>query len=280
MSCPLSQRRTLVELDHARLSLRQQCVLLSVHRSGLHYTPCGESVENLAIMRFLDEQYLKTPFYGVRRMTAVLTQGGFDVNEKRVRRLLRLMGLEAIYPKRNLSKPAPGHRIFPYLLRGLAVVRPGQVWAIDITYIPLAKGFLYLVAIIDLYSRYVVGWSLSNTLEATWVRDTVRTAIAEHGQPEILNSDQGSQFTAEVYINELKDNDIQISMDGKGRAIDNIFIERLWRSVKYEEVYLHPPQDGLDLYERLRCYFRFYNHERLHQSLDYRTPASFYRVAA
>jgi putative transposase len=280
MSCPLPERRSMIEPDHAVLSLRRQCDLVSVHRSGLHYAPCGENTDNLAIMRFLDEQYLKTPFYGVRRMTAALAEAGFAVNEKRVRRLLRLMGLEAIYPKHNLSKPAPGHRIYPYLLRQLDVTRPGQVWAIDITYIPLAKGFLYLVAIIDVYSRYVVGWSLSNTLEATWVRDTVRAAIAEHGAPEILNSDQGSQFTAEVYINELKNNDIQISMDGKGRAIDNIFIERLWRTVKYEEVYLKPPNDGLALYEQLTRYFRFYNHERLHQSLEYRTPGSYYRAAA
>jgi len=280
MSSPLAERRKMVESDHERLSLRRQCELLSVHRSGLHYAPCGERAENLTIMRFLDEQYLNTPFYGVRRMQAALSRAGYVVNPKRIRRLMRLMGLEAIYPKRNLSKPAPGHRVFPYLLRGLDVTRANQVWAIDITYIPLTKGFLYLVAIIDVYTRHVVGWSLSNTMEATWVRDTVRAAISEHGKPEILNSDQGSQFTAEVYINELLDNDIRISMDGKGRATDNIFIERLWRSVKYEEVYLNPTTDGLDLYERLSRYFHFYNHERLHQSLGYRTPASLYRAAA
>lgn len=270
----------MVERNHPGLSIRRQCVLLSLHRSGLYDTPCEESAENLQVMRFLDEQYLKTPFYGVRRMTAALNVAGYAVNEKRARRLLRLMGLEAIYPKPNLSKPAPGHRIFAYLLRQLEITRPGQVWAIDITYIPLAKGFLYLVAIIDLYSRYVAGWSLSNTMEAAWVRDTVRAAIAEHGKPDILNSDQGSQFTSEVYVNELKDNNIQISMDGKGRAIDNIFIERLWRSVKYEEVYLNPPKDGLDLFDRLTRYFRFYNNERLHQSLDYRPPVTFFRKAA
>jgi putative transposase len=270
----------MVEGGHPGLSIRRQCGLLSLHRSGLYDTPCEESAENLQVMRFLDEQYLKTPFYGVRRMTAALNAGGYAVNEKRARRLLRLMGLEAIYPKPNLSKPAPGHRIFPYLLRHLEITRPGQVWAIDITYIPLAKGFLYLVAIIDLYSRYVVGWSLSNTMEAAWVCDTVRAAIARHGKPDILNSDQGSQFTSEIYVNELKDNDIQISMDGKGRAIDNIFIERLWRSVKYEEVYLNPPKDGLDLFGRLTLYFHFYNNERLHQSLDYRPPVTFFRKAA
>jgi putative transposase len=270
----------MVERDHPGLSIRRQCALLSLHRSGLYDTPCGESAENLGVMRFLDEQYLKTPFYGVRRMTAALNAAGYEVNEKRARRLLRLMGLEAIYPKPNLSKPAPGHRIFPYLLRHLEITRSGQVWAIDITYIPLAKGFLYLVAIIDLYSRYVVGWSLSNTMEATWVCDTVRAAITRHGKPEILNSDQGSQFTSEIYVNELKGNNIQISMDGKGRAIDNIFIERLWRSVKYEEVYLNPPKDGLDLHDRLTRYFHFYNNERLHQSLDYRPPVTFFRKAA
>jgi putative transposase len=213
-------------------------------------------------------------------MTEWLKEQGYDVNRKRIQKLYRLMGLEAIYPKPDLSKPEAGKYKYPYLLRGRHIGRPNEVWAIDITYIPMAKGFMYVAAIMDLYSRYVVGWSVSNTMEAGWIVQLVRDAINRHGAPGIFNSDQGSQFTSEDYINLLKSHDIQISMDGKGRATDNIFIERLWRSLKYEYVYLNPSDDGLALYQGLSNWFRFYNHERHHQTLGYRKPIQLYQQAA
>jgi putative transposase len=213
-------------------------------------------------------------------MTEWLKEQGYDVNRKRIQKLYRLMGLEAIYPKPDLSKPEAGTYKYPYLLRGRHIGRPNEVWAIDITYIPMAKGFMYVAAIMDLYSRYVVGWSVSNTMEAGWIVQLVRDAINRHGAPGIFNSDQGSQFTSEDYINLLKSHDIQISMDGKGRATDNIFIERLWRSLKYEYVYLNPSDDGLALYQGLSNWFRFYNHERHHQTLGYRKPIQLYQQAA
>ncbi len=213
-------------------------------------------------------------------MTEWLKEQGYDVNRKRIQKLYRLMGLEAIYPKPDLSKPEVGKYKYPYLLRGRHIGHPNEVWAIDITYIPMAKGFMYVAAIMDLYSRYVVGWSVSNTMEAGWIVQLVRDAINRHGAPGIFNSDQGSQFTSEDYINLLKSHNIQISMDGKGRATDNIFIERLWRSLKYEYVYLNPSDDGLALYQGLSNWFRFYNHERHHQTLGYRKPIQLYRQAA
>ena len=221
----MSQRRDLVEKDHD-LSIRQQCDALSIHRSGLYYSPRGEKAENLKIMRIMDEHYLEHPTEGVIRMRDMLLAMGFVVNHKRVRRLLRLMGLMAIYPKKNLSKLGLKKYIHPYLLKGLDISRPNQVWAIDITYIPMKNGFMYLTAIIDIYSRYIVGWGLSNTLEAEASLSVLKQAIKDHGKPEIINSDQGSQFTCEQWVEYLKKNDIKISMDGKGRAIDNIFIER------------------------------------------------------
>jgi putative transposase len=226
--------------EKAPLSKRQQCGLLGINRGSLYYKPTGEKEENLQVMRKMDEHYLKHPTAGVIRMQDFLFSIGFLVNHKRVRRLMRKMGLMAIYPKRNLSKLGLVKYIRPYLLKGLVIDRPNQVWAIDITYIPMQKGFMFLTAIIDLYSRYVVAWNISNTLDAECSLSVLKKAISMHGKPEIVNSDQGSQFTSELWTEYLEKNEIKISMDGKGRALDNIFIERLWRSVKYDYVYLNP----------------------------------------
>jgi len=275
----VSERRKLVD-NQDGLSVREQCELLSIHRSGLYYAPQGEKPENLKIMRIMDEHYLKHPSAGVIRMQDLLFALGFIVNHKRVRRLLRLMGLMAIYPKKNLSKLGLKKYIHPYLLKDLSIDRPNQVWAIDLTYIPMKNGFLYLTAIIDIYSRYVVGWGISNSLDADATLAVLKQAIKDHGKPEIINSDQGSQFTCEKWVNYLKNEDIQISMDGKGRWIDNIFIERLWRSVKYDHVYLHPASDGLELYQGLKEYFVYYNNELSHQGIGRRIPADLYKPAA
>ena len=272
----------MIEKQDSPLSINSQCRLLQIHRSGLYYAPVQESEENLRLMRLLDEQYFHTPFYGVRRLTKWLEGQGYRVNKKRVRRLMEQMGWQTIYRKRNTSKPNKQHPVYPYLLKGLNIERSNQVWAIDITYVPMQRGFLYLCAIIDLHTRYVVNWSISNTMTSQWCREVVQQAIALHGQPEIINSDQGSQFTAFEYTGLLEDREkkIQISMDGKGRCIDNIFIERLWKSVKYECVYLHAFEDGVQLYQGLEKYFSFYNHQRIHQSLNYQTPGSLYRKVA
>lgn len=231
-------------------------------------------------MNLLDEQYTKTPFYGVRKMTAWLKEvKGENVNVKRIRRLLRLMGLEAIYQKPRLSPRAAGHRIYPYLLRGVKIERVNQVWSTDITYIRLQGGFVYLVAVMDWYSRYVLSWEISTTLETDFCVSTLERALAV-GQPEIFNTDQGAQFTSQAFTKILQGREIAISMDGRGRALDNIFVERLWRSVKYEEVYLHDYEDVPQAMTGLGQYFRFYNHERLHQSLEYQTPAAVYQTRA
>lgn len=261
------------------MSISHQCRMLQIHRSGLYYTPCVESEENLLLMRLLDEQYFITPFYGARKLTKWLQQQGYNINKKRVKRLMNLVGWQTIYRKPNTSWKNKTHPVYPYLLKDLKIERSNQVWAIDITYIPMRKGFMYLCAIIDLRTRYVVNWNISNTMTADWCRSIVAEAIEFHGKPEILNSDQGSQFTSDEYTS-LFDDEMKISMDGKGRCIDNIFIERLWKSVKYECVYLHAFEDGARLYEGLGQYFSFYNNERMHQSLDYKTPASQYRIAA
>ena len=230
----------------------------------------GETTENLALMRAIDEQYLKTPFYGSRKMAQEL-----GYNRKRVQRLMRLMGLEAIYPKRRTTWPGAGHKIYPYLLRNVAITRPDQVWASDITYVPLRRGFLYLVAIMDWYSRYVLSWRLSNTLDMGFCLEALGEALVVT-QPEIFNSDQGSQFTSHAFTSRLEERGVSISMDGRGRAIDNVFVERLWRTVKYEEVYLKDYQDGWEAEDSLGAYFHFYSHERIHQALGYRTPAQVY----
>lgn len=256
-------------------SIRQQCELLGLNRSSLYYQSMGESEDNLGLMRLLDEQYTRTPFYGVLKMEAYLRSLGHDVNTKRVRRLLRKMGLEAIYQKPNTSKPNPEHKVYPYLLRGLVIDRCDQVWSTDITYVRLASGFVYLVAVIDWYSRYVLGWALSTTLDADFCIETVGSLL-EHRKCEIFNTDQGSQFTSPRFTLPLLDKGIKVSMDGRGRALNNIFVERLWRTVKYEYVYLQDIQTVKEAWLGLRDFFLFYNNERFHQSLDYRTPAKIY----
>jgi putative transposase len=257
----------------------RQCELVGLARSSLYYEERPESEYNLALMRMLDEQYVKAPFYGVARMTEWLRREGHAVNAKRVRRLLREMGLEAVYPKPRLSIPGEGTRVYPYLLKGLAIAQPNQVWAADITYIRLARGFAYLVAILDWFSRYVVSWELSLTLEADFCVRALERAL-EEARPQIFNSDQGGQFTSAAHTGLLETVGVQISMDGRGRVFDNIFVERLWRTVKYEEVYLKDYADVQDAWTSLGRYFRFYNEERLHQSLGYRTPAEAYEEIA
>ena len=261
----------MIELDCKAICISKQCELLGLHRSNHYYQPRSESQMNLDIMRKLDEQYTETPFYGVLRMHQHICSLGYNVNVKKIRRLLRLMGLLAIYQMPKTSLPNIGHKKYPYLLRGLQIVRPNQVWSTDITYIPMEKGFLYLVAIIDWYSRYVISWQISNTLDTAFCLEALQDAL-KTGKPEIFNTDQGSQFTSNEFASYLQINEIQISMDGKGRCLDNIFVERLWRTVKYEYVYLHTIKDGNELWHGLDKYFLFYNEKRMHQSLDYKTP--------
>ena len=265
----------MIELGHPELSVRRQCALLGIARSGLYYEPVGPSPEDLTLMRLLDEQYTRTPFYGVRKMTRWLHSLGYGVDVKRVRRVLRLMGLEAIYPKPRLSFNGTEHRKFPYLLGGLAIQRPNQVWAADITYLRLRHGFAYLVAIMDWFSRYVLSWEVSNTLEADFCVSALDAALRV-ARPEISNTDQGSQFTSEDYLGRLEGAGVKISMDGRGRFLDNIFVERLWRTVKYEDIYTHDYETVADARTGLRRFFPFYNDERFHQSLDYQTPAQIY----
>lgn len=262
----------MIEPTHHEISIRRQCDLLGLNRSTLYYQPAHETAENLQLMRLIDEQYLKTPFYGWPRMTAYLRRQGYPVNHKRIRRLMQKMGVQALYPKPKTSVAGRGHKIYPYLLRGLEIVKPNHVWSSDITYIPMRKGFMYLVAIIDWFSRYVLTWQLSNTLDGFFCLDALRQAL-QQTRPVIFNTDQGVQFTAQEFTGSLEQAGIRISMDGCGRALDNIFIERLWRSVKYEDVYLKEYATVPELYVGLAAYFRFYNHERPHQSLAYRTPA-------
>ena len=276
----LEERKDMIEPDSSVLSISTQCEMLSVSKSSFYYVPVGESDENLAIMRKLDEQYFSTPFYGALRLTAILILSGYKVNIKRVRRLMKLVNWQTIYREPRTTISDKTHYKFPYLLKGLKIEKCNQVWAMDITYIPMKKGFMYLTAIIDLHSRYVVHWSLSNSMSADWCTEVLKEAIKNNGTPEIFNTDQGSQFTSDIFINTLIDNNIKISMDGKGRALDNIFIERLWRSVKYENVYLNVYENGLSLWEGLEKYFQFYNHVRIHQSLDYQTPKQRYELAA
>lgn len=276
----LEERKDMIEPESSVLSISTQCEILSVSKSSFYYVPVGESEENLAIMRKLDEQYFSTPFYGALRLTAILILYGYKVNIKRVRRLMKLVNWQTIYREPRTTTSDKTHYKYPYLLRGLKIAKNNHVWAMDITYIPMKRGFMYLTAIIDLHSRYVVNWSLSNSMSAEWCTEVLKEAIKNHGTPEIFNTDQGSQFTSDIFINTLIDNNIKISMDGKGRALDNIYIERLWRSVKYEDVYIHVYENGLSLWEGLDTYFQFYNHERIHQSLDYQTPNQIYGLAA
>jgi putative transposase len=266
----------MIEPDHPALSIGRQCGLLSIARSSFYYTPEGESDANLALMRRIDEQFLETPFYGVRQMCWHLRNEGHGVNVKRVRRLMRLMGLMPIYQKPDTSKPAKGHKTYPYLLRGLRVDRPDQVWCADITYLPMRRGFLYLVAIMDWHTRKVLAWRISNTLEARFCVEALTEAICRFGPPQIMNTDQGSQFTAFAWTDTLRRAGVRISMDGKGRCIDNIFIERLWRSLKYECVYLHAWETGSQAKAGVGRWIRFYNHQRPHTAHGGRPPAMIY----
>lgn len=259
--------------------MRRQCALLGLSRARLYYEPRRESAENLWLMRLLDEPYTRTPYYGIRRMTAWLRTQGYQVNHKRVQRLLRLMGLEAIYQKPHPGPLVGAQQVYPYLLRGVNIARVNQVWSTDITYIRLRHGFVYLVAILDWFSRYVVAWEVSVTLDSNFCISALERALV-HAQPEIFNSDQGAQFTSLAFAARLKARGIHISMDGRGRALDNILVERLWRTVKYEEVYLHDYRSVPDAICHLGRYFTFYNGERLHQALNYQTPEAVYRQLA
>lgn len=274
---PAAEKRRLIEPAHTELSIRRQCELLGLNRASYYYEPATETALNLTLMRLIDEEYTAHPFKGRRKMTHDLRQQGYLVNVKRVRRLMQIMGLEAIYPQPRTTIVDQEHRVYPYLLRGVPIVRPNQVWSIDITYLPLANGFMYLTAVIDWYSRYVLAWELSNTLDTQFCIDALEQAL-QLGQPEIFNSDQGSQFTSAAFTGILEAAGIRISMDGKGRALDNIFIERLWRTVKYEDIYLKHYETAPLLYAGLCDYFAFYNDERPHQSLEYRTPAAVFQA--
>jgi putative transposase len=255
--------------------VRRQCQLLGLSRSSLYYEPAPETAESLRLMRLIDREYTEHPFYGSRRMTAWLVGQGEAVNRQRVQRLMRVMGLEAIYPKPKLSAAGQGHRVYPYLLRDVRIERPDQVWSADIPYVPLAAGFMYLAATIDWYSRYVLAWRLSNTLDGSFCLDMLEEALGR-GQPEVFNTDQGVQFTAQGWVGRLEAAGVAVSMDGRGRCLDNVFVERLWRSVKHEDIYLRGYEAVPPLQQGLGRYFGFYNEERPHQSLDYRTPAAVY----
>ncbi len=270
-----SLRQAMIDRGHQQLSLVRQCALLNISRASVYYRPVSTRAEDLELMARMDRQYLKTPFYGSRRMKAWLLAEGNLVSRSKVRRLMRLMGLEAIYRRPNTSKPAPGHRVYPYLLKGVDVNRVDQVWAADITYIPMAQGFLYLVAIMDWHSRHVVAWKLSNTMDTDFCVAALEAALGK-GRPEVFNTDQGAQFTSEAFTQTLHERGIRVSMDGKGRYLDNIFVERLWRSIKYEEVYLKAYQTVAEARVGINAYLEFYNRLRPHQSLGYRSPAEVY----
>ena len=270
------ERKAMIVPDRPGLSLSRQCRLLSISRSSFYYTPRGESPENLVLMRRIDEMFLRYPFFGSRQMVRQLRRDGVRAGRHRVRRLMRLMGLEAIYQTPKTSAPHPAHRIYPYLLRNVAVDRPDHVWCADITYIPVRRGFLYLVAIMDWATRHVLAWRLSNTMDARFCIEALNEALAEYGKPEIFNTDQGSQFTSLDFTGVLKDANVAISMDGRGRCMDNIFIERLWRSLKYEAVYLHEMTDGFAAERVIGEWIAFYNTERPHSALDGATPAEVY----
>lgn len=268
----------MIRKGHSEMSIVNQCNLLSIHRSGFYYKPKQESALNLELMRLMDEHYLHHPFKGANRMhTWLKLDKGYQVSKNRVHRLYyRVMGLQAVMPGRHTSRRHKAHKVYPYLLRNLTIDRPNQVWAMDITYIPMRKGFMYMTAIIDLYSRYVVNWSISNSMDATWAKETFEEAVRLHGKPEIVNTDQGSQFSAEEFTHSVLSKGIKLSMDGKGRAIDNAFIERFWRSIKYEKLYLNPPDNGTDLYMLAAEYMDYYNHHRRHSSIDDQIPTQLF----
>jgi putative transposase len=264
----------MIETAHSSLSIRRQCELVGLNRATFYWQPADESPLNLELMRLIDQEYTRAPFYGYRKMTARLNNAhGYQVNHKRVARLMQLMGLQALYPRPRTTMPNQQHKKYPYLLRGLVINRPNQVWAADITYVPMPRGFMYLVAVMDWFSRFVLAWQLSNTLDGAFCLAALRLA-RQHGRPDIFNTDQGVQFTAHDFTGELETADIRVSMDGRGRAFDNIFVERLWRSVKYEDIYLKAYQTVPALLAGLEAYFQLYNYERPHQSLDYHVPAA------
>jgi len=265
----------MIDRTHS-LPVTRQCQLLGLNRSSVYYQPIGVSDEDLRLMRLIDEIHLKRPFYGSRRIRDNLQDLGHPVNRKKVQRLMQLMGISALYPKANTSRPGKGHKIYPYLLKGLTIDRPNQVWATDLSYIPMARGFVYVVAIMDWHSRKVLSWRISNTLDSDFCVQAVEEAVSRFGAPQIFNTDQGAQFTAAAFTDLLKSHNVSISMDGRGRVYDNIFVERLWRSVKYEEVYLHDYRTVPDVRNGITKYFIFYNMERLHESLGYRTPYEIY----
>lgn len=270
------ERKAMISPSRPGLSLSRQCKILSISRSAFYYTPRGESRENLGLMRRIDELFLRYPFFGSRQMVRQLDRENIVVGRHRVRRLMRLMGLEAIYRAPKTSAPHPAHRIYPYLLRNVMVTRSDHVWCADITYIPVQRGFLYLVAIMDWATRHVLAWRLSNTMDARFCAEALNEAMAKHGKPEIFNTDQGSQFTSFDFTGALKDAGVAISMDGRGRCMDNIFIERLWRSLKYEAVYLHEMTDGFVAERVIGEWMTFYNTERPHSALGGATPAEAY----
>lgn len=274
-----TERRQKVVRSHPRLSLVRQCELLMIHRSSLYYKPRSESLLNLKIMKEIDVYFLKHPYYGVERMTDYLNLDlGYRVNVKRVRRLYKLMGLQTIYRKPRTTIRDPKSYKYPYLLKNLRIEHPNQVWQTDITYIPMLRGFMYMNAIIDVHSRKILNWSVSNSMDKEWCIELLEDTIDRYGAPEIHNSDQGSQYTSTQYIEVLKKNDIQISMDSKGRALDNIYIERFWKSIKYEKIYLNPPNGGLDLYQMIKEYIEFYNNRRRHTEIGKVPPNQIYNV--
>ena len=275
MSAP--DRRRLVDRKPGELSIRRQCELLGIARSGVYRPPVPANDNDLALMRRIDELFTAWPFLGSRRMTAMLRAEGQAVNRKRVQRLMRKMGIAALGPKPRTTKPAPGHKIFPYLLRGLAIERPNQVWCADITYIPIGRGFLYLVAIMDWASRAVLSWRMSNTMDTSFCVAALEEALARFGRPDIFNTDQGSQFTSAAFTGVLIAAGMRISMDGRGRWMDNVFIERLWRSLKHEDIYLKGYADGREAYSGIAAWFAFYNTGRPHQALGNRTPMAVWR---
>jgi putative transposase len=267
----------MVEPCFAALSVRVQCELLGLNRSSYYYEPSPESPENLRLMLAIDRLHLEHPVYGSPRITAWLRRQGWQINRKRVVRLMQIMDLETIYPRGSTSQPSPGHRIYPYLLRGKEISGPDQVWCADVTYVPMEAGFMYLVAVMDWWSRFVLAWRLSNTLEVGFCVDAWHGALGEGRRiPDISNTDQGSQFTSQGYVNAIEESGAQISMDGKGRCMDNIFIERLWRSLKYEDIYLREYRDGHGLHQGMKAWFKHYNQDRPHQALGYATPAEVY----
>lgn len=272
-----AQKKRLIDPAHEHISISRQCALLGLARSSYYWKPASDNAINLHLMKLIDEEYTRNPFLGSRKMALWLVEQGFQVNRKRIQALMRKMGIAAIYPKPNLSKASKEHKIYPYLLRGVAIMRPNQVWSTDITYIRLNGGFIYLTAVMDWFSRYVLSWRLSNSLETDFCLEALEEALMM-GRPEIFNTDQGSQFTSDKFTRPLIEGEIAISMDGKGRALDNVFVERLWRSVKYEEVYIKNYQNVKDAYCNLKNYFTYYNTQRLHQALDYKRPFEVYKT--